>query len=258
MRYKLTLSYRGESYAGWQRQPNAVSVQEVVEAAVSEILGCHAPVTGAGRTDAGVHARGQVAHVDSPRGLPESALVEGVNARLPEDVRVMQAEIVADTFHARYDAVGKEYRYAMTSSRVQSPLDSLFCLRLKHAVDVGAMTEAARAFVGRWDFSAFAKSGGAHGQPVREVMLCELEVDGPRLFFRVIGEGFLRGMVRAMVGTLLEVGTGRLETGSIRKLLEGRPRSEAGANVPANGLVLEKVFYDPRELEAQAGRGLRV
>lgn len=255
MRYKLTLSYRGEAFAGWQRQNHALTVQQVVEEAVGELVGRPTVVTASGRTDAGVHARAQVAHLDLDRCLPDTALVEGVNTRLPADVRILQAEPVGDDFHAQFSAVGKEYRYAMTTARVQSPIDSLFCLRLKAPIPhLEAMRSAARLFEGEWDFTAFAKSGGTHTQPVRRIFRSELCVDGEEMSFRVIGQGFLRGMVRAMVGTLLEIGYGRQDSAGLLRLLGGRPRSEAGSNVAPHGLVLFRVFYDMEELRREAGR----
>jgi len=243
VRYRIVVAYRGSAYAGWQRQDNAPSVQEVVEAALRAVSGEDLHVVGASRTDAGVHARGQVAHVDLARELPPPALVEGANHHLPEDVRVLDAAPVAPGFHARRSAVAKEYRYRLSGARVISPLDAPFCAPLPHDADRDRMVRVAPRIEGRHDFSAFAKSGGSHTQPFRRILLSRFEIDGDQILYRIVGEGFLRGMVRALVGTLIEVGRGRRTEDDLLRLLQGGSRSDAGANAPAQGLVLERVFY---------------
>jgi tRNA pseudouridine38-40 synthase len=246
VRFRLTISYRGTRYAGWQRQDNAVSVQQVVEEAVSKlagIAGSPVRVTGASRTDAGVHARGQVAHLDLERPLPPRALVHGVNPHLPEDVRVLAAAEVEDGFHARKTALGKEYRYRLSRAEVVPPLDSLFVVPVPARIDLGRMEKAAAYLPGRHDFSAFALAGGSHGQPFRTIEAVSWQELDREIVFSITGDGFLRGMVRALVGTLIEAGLGRREPESLSDLLQGRPRSEAGPTAPAHGLVLEEVFY---------------
>jgi tRNA pseudouridine38-40 synthase len=248
VRFRLTLSYRGTRYAGWQRQDNAVSVQQVVEEAVSKLAGEPVRVTGASRTDAGVHARGQVAHLDLERPLPPRALVHGVNPHLPEDIRVLAAAEVEEGFHARKSALGKEYRYRLSRAEVVSPLDSLFAVPVPARIDLGRMERAAAHLPGRHDFSAFALAGGSHGQPFRTIESVSWSELDREIVFSITGDGFLRGMVRALVGTLIEVGLGRREPESLSGLLQGRPRSEAGPTAPAHGLVLETVFYRDRGL----------
>lgn len=243
MRARLTLSYRGERYAGWQRQENALSVQQVVEEAVSRLAGDPVRVTGASRTDAGVHARGQVAHLDLPRPFPDRALVHGVNRHLPEDVRVMAAGLVDESFHARKSALSKEYSYRLSRAEVLSPLEAPFAVQVPARIDLARMERAAALLPGRHDFSAFALAGGSHGQPLRSIFAAGWTEQGEELRFTITGEGFLRGMVRALVGTLIEVGLGRRSPEELGDLLSGRPRSAAGPTAPAHGLILETVSY---------------
>lgn len=245
MVYRLTLSYRGADFAGWQRQPNATTVQEVLEEALSSVAGEEIRVVGAGRTDAGVHARGQVAHLDSERRFEIGALVNGTNHHLPEAVRVLAACRTGDGFHARKCALAKEYRYRTSRAAVLSPLDEPWTLRIPE-VDLEAMRVATAAVVGRHDFSAFALSGGAHGQPRRRILAASWHQRGATLELRIVGDGFLRGMVRSLVGTLLEVGRGRRRPDDFVSLLAGAERAAAGPTAPAHGLTLERVFYDPR------------
>ena len=244
--YRLTLSYRGTAYAGWQRQENALTVQQVLEEALERLLGEPVRVTGASRTDAGVHARGQTAHLELPRPFAERGLVHGANRFLPEDVRVLAAATMPPGFHARKHAWGKEYLYRLSRAPVISPLDSLFVVQTPAGLDVENMVRATASLPGRHDFSAFALAGGSHGQPFRHIFSARWEEKGgEELRFRVVGEGFLRGMVRALVGTLVEVGIGKRSPESFAGLLAGRPRSAAGPTAPAHGLALEKVFYPP-------------
>lgn len=243
--YRLILSYRGDAYAGWQRQTNAVAVQQVVEEALGDLLGRPVAVVGASRTDAGVHARGQAIHLELAEPFAESGLVHGTNQRLPPDVRVLAAARVRDGFHARKHARAKEYRYRLRREAVLSPLDAPFAVRVDPAIDVAAMARAAALLPGRHDFSAFALAGGGHRQPFRRIFAAGWAEAGPELAFRVNGDGFLRGMVRSLVGTLLEVGLGRRSQADFADLLSGRPRAAAGPTAPAHGLVLERVAYPP-------------
>jgi len=246
MVYRLTLSYRGAAYAGWQRQNNATTVQQVVERALSDLLAQPVQIVGASRTDAGVHARGQVAHLEPPTDFPARGLVHGANQRLPEDIRVLAAERMAEAFHARKHAAFKLYCYRFVQAPILSPLDALFAVHLPGEVDLVAMQRAAEFLLGEHDFTAFARSGGSHTQPVRRIDEAGWQRSSAGVLeFRVVGSGFLRGMVRSIVGTLLEVGKGQRSVDDIQRLLEGRPRSEAGPTAPARGLTLERVGYPP-------------
>ena len=244
-RYRLTVAYRGTAYAGWQRQPNGLAVQQVVEEALSDLLAGEVAIHGAGRTDAGVHARAQVAHLELAAPFPVRGLVHGANHRLPSDVRLTAAARMRDGFDARRHAAGKEYSYRLVRTGVLSPLDALFAVAAPPSLDVAAMRRAAAALPGRHDFTAFALAGGAHTQPWRRIESARWDEDGDAVVFRVVGDGFLRGMVRSLVGTLVEVGLCRRTPEGFAALLAGRPRGEAGPTAPPQGLVLERVFYPP-------------
>jgi len=246
MVHRLILSYRGTAYAGWQRQTNALAVQQVVEEALGKLFGEDVRIVGAGRTDTGVHARGQVAHLVLPRPFPERGLVHGASHHLPADVRVLAAHEMPAGFHARKHALGKEYLYRLYRGRIVPPEEEPYVARAERPLDLGAMRAALSFLVGRHDFTAFALEGGSHKSPIRHLFAATLDEAGRELHLRFWGEGFLRGMVRSIVGTVLEVGRGQRSAASTRELLKGRPRSEAGPTALAKGLVLERVFYPSR------------
>jgi tRNA pseudouridine38-40 synthase len=244
MVYRLIVAYDGSPFAGWQRQPGAVTVQATIEEALASIIGHRVPVVGAGRTDAGVHALGQVAHLEVEWPVEQRALVHGVNHHLPPAVRVLEARRATDGFHARKCALAKEYRYRTSRATVLSPFEAGTTLRVA-PVDVEAMRAATRLLPGRHDFTAFALAGGAHARPFRRILGAEWREAGEVLELAIVGDGFLRGMVRSLVGTLLEVGSGRRSVEDFAELLGGRPRDAAGPTAPAHGLVLRRVFYEP-------------
>lgn len=252
MAVRLIVSYDGAAFAGWQRQANAVAVQEVLEGALGALLAAPVRAVGASRTDAGVHARGQSVHlepVETAAALPPRALVHGANHRLPAALRVLAAHVMPPGFHARRHACAKEYSYRLSRAAVLSPLDAPYAVQAPPRLDLAAMRRAAAALPGRHDFSAFAIAGGSHTQPFRTIAAATLEEAGEELVFRVVGDGFLRGMVRRLVGTLLEVGSGRRPPDSMAALLaaggDAPARSEAGPTAPPHGLVLERVLYPP-------------
>ncbi len=244
-RYRLTISYLGSRYAGWQRQANALAIQQVVEEALSDLTQERSVVVGASRTDAGVHARRQVVHLDLQRAFAPRGLIFGSNVRLPEDIRVLAAEQIAPAFHARRSARAKVYRYRLVRTRVLSPLDAAQAMRVEPRLDLAPIVDATRLLLGRHDFSAFAVAGGSHEDPQRSIFSAVWHEDGPCCELVIEGSGFLRGMVRTLVGTLLEVGRGRRSVSSFGELLAGGPRSLAGPTAPPQGLVLERVVYPP-------------
>ncbi len=243
----LVLEYDGTRYVGWQVQPNGPSVQAEVERALATLH--HAPrrVTAAGRTDAGVHARGQVASFPEAAPLPLRAYVQGMNALLPPDIAVRAARIEPDGFDARRSARGKRYRYAIENGPVRSPLGRLQAWQPFQRLDAAAMRAAAVHLVGRHDFAAFQASDCACAHAVREVRRLDVIGEGGgRIEVVIEATAFVKHMVRNIVGTLAEVGLGKRPPASMVALLESRDRTRAGPTAPPQGLTLEEVFYgDP-------------
>ena len=248
MVYQLTLSYCGRNYAGWQRQANALAVQEVVEGALGEVVGHEVRIQGASRTDKGVHARGQVVHLALEQDFSISGLVYGTNQCLPEDIRVLRAQQVGDDFHARKSATAKEYRYRLIRADVLSPLEARFGVRIDPRLDLEVAKAASRCLLGEHDFSAFARSGGSHLDPRRSIYSVDWTAGrdvgcGEEVVLKIVGNGFLRGMVRCIVGTLLEIGLMRRPADSLKHLLAGGERCAAGPTAPPQGLSLHRVIY---------------
>ena len=241
---KLTIEYDGTNYVGWQHQPNGPSVQDAVEKALGEVVDHSVQVISSGRTDAGVHARGMVVHFETPGNLPLKAYREGVNAKLPADISIVSAEAVDDDFHARYSARAKRYRYSFFLGDVRSPLCSRYSWHIKKTIDVDAMRTAAAYLVGQHDFAAFRSSGCDAKTTVREIFHTEFKKHGRMLHFDIIGSGFLRNMVRVIVGTLAEVGLGKRAIQEIGELLKAGNRDHAGVTAPPHGLSLMQVWYD--------------
>ncbi len=240
---KLTLAYDGTDYVGWQRQASGLSVQQLVEEALAPLVGATPAVAGAGRTDAGVHAVGQVASVRCAVGHDPATVQRALNARLPPAIRVLEAVLAPPAFHARFDATGKRYRYRMVVGQVVSPFDRWFVWHAPGRLDVAAMQRASRALVGRHDFASFQGAGSAVTHTVRTITALEVEEVGGELRVDVEGDGFLRHMVRAIVGTLAEVGTGGRRPESLAEVLAARDRRAAGDTAPARGLTLLAVRY---------------
>lgn len=240
---RLTIEYDGTAYVGWQIQLNGLAVQQVVEEALARVLGAPVRLTSSGRTDAGVHARGMVAHFTTCCKLPMAAYCEGVNRFLPQDVVVREASEAEDGFHARFSARGKWYRYTLCLSPVRSPLSTRTSWHLRSVLDEQVMAEAAAAFVGTHDFAAFRASGCDAVTTIREIYAVELSRQGQLLHIDIKGSGFLRNMVRVMVGTLVKIGQGKMASDELPALLQGGRREGAGPTAPAQGLCLMEVWY---------------
>lgn len=243
---KLTLQYDGTHYVGWQRQTEGTSIQGLLEAALQPLAGAPVTVHGAGRTDAGVHALGQVASVTMATTLDGGTLVRALNAVLPPDVRVTAVEDAPAEFHARFSATGKVYEYRIVNAPVVSPFIQRYAWHVIPPLDVGAMRQASAALVGRHDFASFQAAGSSTHTSVRTLRRLEFVAGGgpdTPTVMRVEGDGFLRHMVRTIAGTLVEVGLGRRLPDAAASILAARDRTVAGPTAPAHGLFLVRVLY---------------
>jgi tRNA pseudouridine38-40 synthase len=257
---KITLSYDGTRFVGWQRQargPHGArlrrgvevegeSIQGLLEDALARFEGGPVTAHGAGRTDAGVHALGQVASATVSFTHPPDTLVRALNAQLPDDVRVLEVAEAPPEFHARFSARSKTYRYQIRAGTAGDPFTRAFVWQLAEPLDVAAMRQAAAQLVGTHDFAAFQSTGTETASTVRTIFTSDLrEPDGlAPLVFEISGDGFLRHMVRAIVGTLVEIGRGWRPAGSMAQLVDGGTRAQAGATAPPHGLFLVRVDYD--------------
>lgn len=247
VRLKLTIAFDGTNYAGWQVQKSGVAVQEVIEKALKNIFALDLRLHGSSRTDAGVHARGMVAHVDIPRAkftMVPRKLSLALNAHLPEDIRIMGATRATANFHARFKAAGKQYRYFIYNHAAMDPLLRAQAWHVPQALQVADMRAAARAFVGKHDFEAFAANRGYKMEStIRTVTRCDIRRFGPLLTVIIEGDGFLYKMCRGIVGTLVQVGQGKFAATEIPEMIRMKDRRAAGMSAPAHGLILWKVFY---------------
>lgn len=251
---KLLIEYDGTNYRGWQSQRSRDTIQDLLTQAIHVITGENVKLTGASRTDAGVHALAQVAVFGTESGLPAAVIMRALNANLPSDIRIIGAEEKDEQFHPRYDAERKSYFYVLSGERVPSAFLYRYVWYLRAAVDVDAMEAASRALVGEYDFSSFRGAGCGAKHPVRTVYTCELlqlneisfmtaSMRGDFIRVRIEANAFLRHMVRNIVGSLVEVGRGRMSPEDFRQILAARDRTKAGPTAPARGLFLERIIY---------------
>ncbi len=247
MKFKLTIAYDGTGYAGWQVQTSGVGVQQKVEEALGRLFPSVKRIHSSSRTDTGVHALGMVAHVEIPAAefkMPVAKLALALNAHLPKDVRVMTATRCRADFHARFDAAGKQYRYFVWNYPGMNPLVRHQAWHVPRKLDLAAMRSAAKLFLGRHDFKSLAASRNYEVEStVRTLTRCDVKRSGPMLTFVIEGDGFLYKMCRGIVGTLVQVGQGKIAAADIKTILSRRDRRVAGMTAPALGLVLWKVFY---------------
>ena len=244
--YKITLAYDGTNYSGWQIQPNGISIQQKVQEALKIVLRHETFIVGSGRTDAGTHALGQVAHFKTPLEIEPRRFLHSLNGLLPFDIRIKSIENVPLDFHARYSATGKIYHYFLHIDPVQNPFKRLYALHIYEKININLLCEAAQHFIGTHDFTAFAneaRSGVAAYDSIRHLKRLDIMPieDGLRLEFEA--DGFLYKMVRNITGTLLEVASGHRPPSAIPEILASKDRRLAGKAAPAHALFLVKVLY---------------
>lgn len=240
MRYFIELSYNGKNYFGWQKQPEQISVQEVLEKALSTLLRQTVDITGAGRTDTGVHARQMFAHFDFEEKLPDD-LVHRLNSFLPKDIAVYKVRRVNENAHARFDALERTYHYFVRIGK--DPFDFDYAWQIHHELDMEKMNEATGLLIGKKDFSSFAKLHTDVKTHICDVKSARWERSGNELRFTITADRFLRNMVRAVTGTLVDVGKGKINLEEFNSIIAQKDRSFASGSAPAHGLYLARVVY---------------
>jgi len=244
--YRLLLQYDGTEYAGWQIQRTGATIQQTLTQAIERITGEPIHLCASGRTDAGVHARGQVANFHTARVLDSKSWRHALNHMLPADIRVRRVSRTHSDFHARKDAVSKLYVYQIFRQEVLPPWHARYCLHWPFPLKISAMQQAAQRLLGEHDMRSFTAAGAGVKQYVRIVTRSEFLKRGALLLYRIEANGFMRHMVRAIVGTLLEVGRGRFSVDDFSSILAAQNRSQAGPTAPPCGLFLDRVFYRRR------------
>lgn len=242
--FKLIIEYDGTEYQGWQRQKNGCTIQEVIENAINIMTGKKVSLTGSGRTDAGVHALAQTANFHCNTELGPEMFQKGLNSLVPDNIVIKECCLVDDKFHARYDAKSKTYRYKILNQRLNSAISRRYVWHIRKTLDLEAMRSAIRYILGTHDFKAFEGSGSPRSSTIRTVINATLvEADQNNLSFQIEANGFLRYMVRNIVGTLVEVGLGKITSDDFKTILLSRDRNCAGATAPPHGLFLVNVKY---------------
>ncbi|MCK2005750.1 tRNA pseudouridine(38-40) synthase TruA [[Brevibacterium] frigoritolerans] len=243
-KYKCVIAYDGTDFAGYQVQPEKRTIQSEFEAVLAQMhKGTIIKVTASGRTDSGVHAKGQVLHFESPLTFPTENWIKAFSALLPTDIIVLEVDIVPDDFHARFHTTGKEYRYIVARSKLRDPFKRNYAYHYPYPLNMEAMREAISYLIGTHDFTSFCSAKTEVVDKVRTIKEMDFEEGDEFLVFRFVGEGFLYNMVRILVGTLLDVGSGKMSPHDMSGILDKKDRSFAGKTAPAQGLYLWKVFY---------------
>ena len=241
---KITVEYDGTNYGGWQRQTNSPSIQQELEEGLFKLTGHEVTVQGAGRTDSGVHARGQVANFYTESSIPSDRFSLALNAVLPRDIRVVESKEVTSEFHARFRAKARHYRYSMVIGPYGIAIGRQYYYHIPVHLDIEPMERAVKLFKGTHDFKAFQAAGSVSKTTIRTIYDARLTWRQPYLYFDVIGNGFLYNMVRIIVGTLIHIGKGKMPYKRIEDILEIGDRRLAGPTAPSHGLCLEKVYYE--------------
>ncbi len=254
---RLDIRYDGTAYCGWQSQPDAISVQQVLERAFEKMTGLKTKARAASRTDAGVHARHQQVSISNPSRHDPDALLRGLNFHLPDDVVILSARWAKAGFDPRRDSVGKHYRYIIHNAQSRPVFSRNTCWHLRYDFDVEIMNHACELLIGEHDFSSFRGAKCEAKNPVRTIDKLHWTTVGDKLILDVFGESFLKQMVRNLVGTLVDVGRGRWRPEDVLRILEGKNRRLAGQTAPAKGLCLMQIFFDKESyLDAMDGSGI--
>ena len=242
---KLTIEYDGTNYQGWQKQKSidAKTIQGTLEKAISLLTNEEIKVQGSSRTDAGVHAKGFVANFKTTTNIPEFKYREAINFRLPKDIAIIKSEEVEEDFNARYNAKGKTYSYTILNREIYPSIGRQYIYHVKRSLNVEAMKEACKHFIGTKDFISFMSSGSSVKTTIRTIEDLHIEKNNDIIKIYVTGDGFLYNMVRIIVGTLIMVGRDSIKPEDVKDIIESKDRRKAGICVPAQGLTLEKVFY---------------
>ncbi|MDU4891195.1 MAG: tRNA pseudouridine(38-40) synthase TruA [Clostridium sp.] len=240
---KLTLEYDGTNYLGWQKQPKGITVQGAVEEALSKLTKEEASIIGCSRTDSKVHAKRYVCNFTTKSRIPAESFREALNFHLPEDIAVIDSAEVDESFHARYNCVGKMYSYTIVNTKSRMPMCRNFAYHVKHELNIDRMKEAAEFFVGTHDFEAFRNLGSSVKTTVRTITKLEVVQENEYIKIYIAADGFLYNMVRIIVGTLIDVGIGKKEPSDIKIILESKERKRAGKTCPPQGLCLFEVYY---------------
>ncbi len=240
---KLTIEYDGTNYVGWQRQENGISVQQKLEKAINIVSGEDVILIGSGRTDSGVHAKGQVANFKTSSTIPPEKFKFALNNNLPGDIAILKSEEVSIDFHSRYDSIGKKYGYLIYNSKLPTALCRNLVYHVSYTLDYEEMKKAIDLFRGTHDFTSFMVARNDVETAVRTITNISLDKKGDLIFFSVEGDGFLYNMIRIIVGTLIDIGRGKLKAVDIPNIIHLKHRKFAGHTAPPQGLYLEKVYY---------------
>lgn len=240
---KLTIEYDGTNYNGWQKQKNGVTIQEELEKAIKKITNEDVEVIGSSRTDSGVHARGMVCNFKTSSRIPTERFREAINTKLPNDIAVLLSEEVNELFHARYNSKGKRYSYTIINRFEKVAINRNFSYHVKDELNIEKMKKTCEYFIGTHDFSAFKSTGSSVKTSIRTIYDMHIDVSGQEIKLIVYGNGFLYNMVRIIVGTLIEVGRGKISCKEVESAIESGDRKVTGPCAPPNGLVLEEVYY---------------
>lgn len=243
-RYKMIVAYDGTNYSGFARQPHAVTIQGLLEKALYQITKQEILTLGAGRTDKGVHARGQCVAFDLETKIPTFKLARALNSKLPPDIVVQSVEEVNNQFHPRFNAKRKTYRYSLLNTPVSNPFDYRYTLHYPYPIDIHKMQEAANYMIGEHDFKCFCAAGSTVKDTIRTIYSIELKREGPIVYMDICGNGFLYNMVRIIMGTLLYVNEDKISVSAIPKMILEKDRQKAGPTVPPQGLIMLHINYE--------------